>query len=63
MKPLEFVVVLLCVLLGLGRGADLAFATDAATGLCTAGAVWWAVSCLGRCGAGRSAGRTQPPAA
>ena len=38
MKPLEFVVVLLCVLLGLGRGADLAFATDAATGLCTAGA-------------------------
>ena len=41
MKPLEFVVVLLCVLLGLGRGADLAFATDAATGLCTAGAVWW----------------------
>ena len=41
MKPLEFVVVLLCVLLGLGRGADLAFATDAATGLYTAGAVWW----------------------
>ena len=41
MKPLEFVVILLCVLLGLGRGADLAFATDAATGLCTAGAVWW----------------------
>ena len=40
MKPLEFVVVLLCVLLGLGRGADLAFATDAATGLCTTGAVW-----------------------
>ena len=40
MKPLELVIVLLCVLLGLGRGADLAFATDAATGLCTAGAVW-----------------------
>ena len=47
MKPLEFVVVLLCVLLGLGRGADLAFATDAATGLCTAGAVWWRYLVLG----------------
>ena len=47
MKPLEFVVVLLCVLLGLGRGADLAFATDAATGLCTAGAVWWRYLALG----------------
>lgn len=47
MKPLEFVVVLLCVLLGLGRGADLAFATDAATGLCTAGAVWWRYIALG----------------
>ena len=33
MKPLEFVVVLLCVLLGLG------FATVAATVLCTAGVV------------------------
>ena len=29
MKPLELVVILLCVLLGFGRGADLAFATDA----------------------------------
>ena len=47
MKPLEFVVVLLCVLLGLGRGADLAFATDAATGLCAAGAVWWRYLALG----------------
>lgn len=47
MKPLEFVVILLCVLLGLGRGADLAFATDAATGLCTAGAVWWRYLALG----------------
>ena len=61
MEPLELIIVLLCVLLGLGRGADLAFATDAATGLCTAGAV--AVYRLGRCGAGRSAGRAQPPAA
>ena len=47
MEPLELVVVLLCVLLGLGRGADLAFATDAATGLCTAGAVWWRYLALG----------------
>ena len=30
MEPLELIIVLLCVLLGLGRGADLAFATDAA---------------------------------
>lgn len=47
MESLEFVVVLLCVLLGIGRGADLAFATDAATGLCTAGAVWWRYLALG----------------
>ena len=47
MKPLELIIVLLCVLLGLGRGADLAFATDAATGLCTAGSVWWRYLALG----------------
>ena len=47
MEPLELIIVLLCVLLGLGRGADLAFATDAATGLCTAGAVWWRYLVLG----------------
>ena len=47
MEPLELVIVLFCVLLGLGRGADLAFATDAATGLCTAGAVWWRYLALG----------------
>ena len=47
MEPLELVIILLCVLLGLGRGADLAFATDAATGLCTAGAVWWRYLALG----------------
>ena len=47
MEVLEFVVVLLCVLLGLARGADLAFATDATTGLCTAGAVWWRYLALG----------------
>lgn len=63
MEPLELVIVLLCVLLGLGRGADLAFATDAATGLCTGRRGMVAVSCLGRCGTDRSAGRTQPTAA
>ena len=47
MEPLELIIVLLCVLLGLGRGADLAFATDAATGLCTAGAVGWRYLALG----------------
>ena len=47
MEPLELVIVLLCVLLGLGRGADLAFATDVATGLCTTGAVWWRYLALG----------------
>ena len=47
MEPLELIIVLLCVLLGLGRGADLAFATDVATGLCTAGSVWWRYLALG----------------
>lgn len=47
MEPLELVVVLLCVLLGLGRSVDLAFATDVATGLCTAGSVWWRYIALG----------------
>ena len=47
MEPLELIIVLLCVLLGLGRGADLAFATDVATGLCTAGLVWWRYLALG----------------
>ena len=47
MEPLELVVVLLCVLLSLGRSVDLAFATDVATGLCTAGAVWWRYLALG----------------
>lgn len=47
MEPLELVVVLFCVLLGLGRGTDFAFATDAATGLCTAGSVWLRYIALG----------------
>ena len=47
MEPLKLFVVLLCVLLGLGRGADLAFATDAVTGLCLTGSVWWRYIALG----------------
>ena len=47
MESLELVIILLCVLLGLGRGADLAFATDAVTGLCTVGSVWWRYIALG----------------
>ena len=64
MEPLELIIVLLCVLLGLGRGADLAFATDAATGLCTAGAVWWRYLALGAVVlAAVLAGRSRRPAA
>ncbi|MFR9067097.1 MAG: hypothetical protein ACLVJH_09495 [Faecalibacterium prausnitzii] len=37
------------------RGADLAFGTDAVTGLCAVGSVWWRYLALGRCGAGCSA--------
>lgn len=47
MEPLKLFVVVLCVLLGLGRSADLAFATDAATGFCVAGSVWWRYIALG----------------
>ena len=47
MEPLKLVVVVLCVLLGLGRSADLAFATDAATGFCVVGSVWWRYIALG----------------
>ena len=35
------------VLLGVLRTADLAFGTDAATGLCTVGSVWWRYLALG----------------
>ena len=34
-------------LLGVGRGLDLALWTDPATGLCTAGPVWWRFLALG----------------
>lgn len=41
------VVFILSILLGVLRAADLAFGTDPATGLCTAGAVWWRYLALG----------------
>lgn len=47
MEPLKLFFVVLCILLGVGRGADLAFATDAATGFCTVGSVWWRYLALG----------------
>ena len=47
MEPLKFVVLVLCILLNLGRSLDLAFATDAVTGLCTVGSVWWRYAALG----------------
>ena len=47
MEPLKLFAVILCVLLGLDRSADLAFATDAVTGLCTIGSVWWRYLALG----------------
>lgn len=36
-----------CVLLGIGRGLDLAFGTDLSTGLCTVGSAWWRYIALG----------------
>ena len=47
MEPLTLFVIILCMLLGLGRCADLAFATDAATGFCVVGSVWWRYAALG----------------
>lgn len=37
------------VLLGVGRGIDLAFYTDASTGFCTVGSVWWRYAALAVC--------------
>lgn len=47
MEPLKFIVVVLCLLLDLGRSLDLSFATDAATGFCVVGSVWWRYAVLG----------------
>ena len=61
MKPLKLFVVVLCVLLGLGHAADLAYGMDAATGFCTAGSVWWRYIALGVVVlAAVLAGRTDP---
>ena len=40
-------VFVLGVLLGVLRAADLALGTDAATGLCVVGSVWWRYLSLG----------------
>ena len=41
MNSLILLSILLSAALGIARGADLAFGTDAVTGLCTVGSVWW----------------------
>ena len=41
MNALILLSILLSAALGIARGADLAFGTDAVTGLCTVGSVWW----------------------
>ena len=47
MKFLMLLSILLSVLVGIARGVDLAVATNAATGLCTVGSVWWRYAALG----------------
>ena len=47
MNSLILLSILLSVALGLARGLDLAFGTDAVTGLCTVGSVWWRYAALG----------------
>ena len=41
MNPSVLFVFILSILLGVLRAADLAFGTDAVTGLCVVGSVWW----------------------
>ena len=41
MDPLILFSILLSVILGVLRGADLAWGTDPVTGLCVVGSVWW----------------------
>ena len=48
-------VFILSVLLGVLRAADLALGTDAVTGLCVVGSVWWRLCGIGHGGAGCSA--------
>ena len=47
MNALILFSILLSAALGIARGADLAFGTDAVTGLCTVGSVWWRYAALG----------------
>lgn len=47
MNPSVLFVFILSILLGVLRTADLIFGTDAATGLCTVGSVWWRYLALG----------------
>ena len=47
MNPSVLFVFILSILLGVLRAADLAFGTDAVTGLCVVGSVWWRYLALG----------------
>mgnify|MGYP004484958073 CR=1 FL=1 len=67
MNSLILLSLLLSVVLGIARGADLLFGTDMATGLCTVGSVWWryaalAVVVLAAVLAGYKAGGRSPEA-
>ena len=61
MNPSVLFVFILSILLGVLRAADLAFGTDAVTGLCVVGSVWWRYLALGIVVlAAVFVGRTQP---
>ena len=47
MNPSVLLVFALSILLGVLRAADLALGTDAVTGLCVVGSVWWRYAALG----------------
>ena len=47
MNPSVLFVFILSILLGVLRAVDLAFGTDAVTGLCVVGSVWWRYLALG----------------
>ena len=47
MNLLILLSIILSVILGLARGADLAWGVDPATGLCMVGSVWWRYLTLG----------------
>ena len=61
MNPSVLFVFILSALLGVLRAADLAFGTDAVTGLCLVGSAWWRYLALGIVVlAAVLVGRTQP---